>query len=94
MQMFVDNGVAENDPRMAFVYEHYEQNLRDIIATLNAKGMHVVLSTVPVNLRQSAPFYRSMLRIYPRVTKIDWAGYASEQLMKPTEIAGERHRNC
>ncbi|CAI8344240.1 MAG: Uncharacterised protein [Halieaceae bacterium] len=56
MQMFVDNGVAENDPRMAFVYEHYEQNLRDIIATLNAKGMHVVLSTVPVNLRQSAPF--------------------------------------
>jgi len=56
MQMFVDNGVAEDDPRMSAVYKHFEGNLRDIVATLNAKGMHVVLSTVPVNLRQSAPF--------------------------------------
>ena len=56
MQMFVDNGVAEDDPRMSAVYEHFEGNLRDIVDTLNAKGMHVVLSTVPVNLRQSAPF--------------------------------------
>ena len=56
MQMFVNNGVAEDDPRMSAVYEHFEGNLRDIVDTLNAKGMHVVLSTVPVNLRQSAPF--------------------------------------
>ena len=56
MQMFVDNGVAEDDPRMLAVYKHFEGNLRDIVDTLNAKGMHVVLSTVPVNLRQSAPF--------------------------------------
>ena len=41
---------------MSAVYEHFEGNLRDIVDTLNAKGMHVVLSTVPVNLRQSAPF--------------------------------------
>ncbi|MEE3019575.1 MAG: tetratricopeptide repeat protein [Pseudomonadota bacterium] len=56
MQMFVDNGVAEDDPRMSAVYEHFEDNLGDIVDTLHAKGMHVVLSTVPVNLRQSAPF--------------------------------------
>ena len=56
MQMFVDNGVAEDDRRMSAVYEHFEGNLRDIVDTLHAKGMHVVLSTVPVNLRQSAPF--------------------------------------
>lgn len=56
MQMFVDNGVAEGDPRMSAVYDHFEGNLRDIVDTLDAKGMHVVLSTVPVNLRQSAPF--------------------------------------
>ena len=56
MQMFVDNGVAEDDPRMSAVYEHFEDNLRDIVDTLDAKGLHVVLSTVPVNLRQSAPF--------------------------------------
>lgn len=56
MQMFVENGVAENDPRMRDVYEHFDANLRDIIDALSAKGMHVILSTVPVNLRHSAPF--------------------------------------
>lgn len=56
MQMFVENGVAENDPRMGDVYEHFDANLRDIIEVLSNKGMHVVLSTVPVNLRHSAPF--------------------------------------
>ena len=56
MQMFVENGVAESDPRMIDVYEHFEANLRDTIHSLSNKGMHVVLSTVPVNLRHSAPF--------------------------------------
>jgi len=56
MQMFVENGVAERDPRMGDVYEHFDANLRDIIDVLSNKGMHVVLSTVPVNLRHSAPF--------------------------------------
>ena len=56
MQMFVENGVAESDPRMSDVYAHFEANLRDTIDILSSKGMHVVLSTVPVNLRHSAPF--------------------------------------
>ena len=56
MQMFVENGVAESDPRMDDVYEHFDANLRDIIDALSDKGMHVVVSTVPVNLRHSAPF--------------------------------------
>ena len=56
MQMFVENGVAESDPRMHDVYEHFDANLRDIVDVLSDKGMHVILSTVPVNLRHSAPF--------------------------------------
>jgi len=56
MQMFVENGVAQNDARMQAVYSHFETNLRDIIDILNDKSMHVVVSTVPVNLRHSAPF--------------------------------------
>ena len=56
MQMFVENGVAESDSRMDDVYEHFDANLRDIIDVLSDKGMHVILSTVPVNLRHSAPF--------------------------------------
>nr|NIL92852.1 tetratricopeptide repeat protein [Woeseiaceae bacterium]NIP19514.1 tetratricopeptide repeat protein [Woeseiaceae bacterium]NIS88469.1 tetratricopeptide repeat protein [Woeseiaceae bacterium] len=56
MQMFTGHGVPHDDPRMAGVYSHYEDNLVDIIETLRSKGMHVVLSSVPVNLRHSAPF--------------------------------------
>ncbi len=56
MQMFTNNGVPHDDPRMESVYGHYENNLTNIIETLRAKGMHVLLSSVPVNLRHSAPF--------------------------------------
>ncbi|MBT8066282.1 MAG: tetratricopeptide repeat protein [Gammaproteobacteria bacterium] len=56
MQMFTNNGVPHDDPRMDGVYSHYENNLADIIEALRSKGMHVVLSSVPVNLRHSAPF--------------------------------------
>ena len=56
MQMFTNNGVPHDDPRMEGVYSHYEDNLTDIVETLRSKGMHVILSSVPVNLRHSAPF--------------------------------------
>ena len=56
MQMFTDHGVPHDDPRLAGVYSHYEDNLADIITALRDKGMHVMLSSVPVNLRHSAPF--------------------------------------
>ena len=56
MQMFTNNGVSHDDPRMESVYGHYEDNLVSIIETLRNKGIHVVLSSVPVNLRHSAPF--------------------------------------
>ena len=56
MQMFTEHAVPHDDPRMESVYDNYEDNLVDIIETLRGKGMHVVLSSVPVNLRHSAPF--------------------------------------
>jgi len=56
MQMFTKHGVPRDDPRMEGVYSHYEDNLTDIIETLRSKGMYVLVSSVPVNLRNSAPF--------------------------------------
>ncbi|MCH1579870.1 MAG: hypothetical protein L7S55_04125, partial [Luminiphilus sp.] len=56
MQMFTNETVRYDDPRLETVYAHYRRNLIDIVDTLQEKGAHVVLSTVPVNLRQSAPF--------------------------------------
>lgn len=56
MQMFTDNNVTFNDPRLQTVYEHYESNLIDTVSRLQEKGIHVLLSNVPVNVRDSAPF--------------------------------------
>ena len=56
MQMFTNNAVPHDDPRMEGVYSHYEDNLTSIVETLQSKGMRVILSSVPVNLRHSAPF--------------------------------------
>jgi tetratricopeptide (TPR) repeat protein len=56
MQMFANNGVPHDDPRMEGVYRNYEDNLAEIIDTLQQKGLYVILSSVPVNLRHSAPF--------------------------------------
>ncbi len=56
MQMFTSHGIAYDDPRMESVYGHYEDNLIDTIETLRDKGIDVVLSSVPANLRHSAPF--------------------------------------
>jgi len=56
MQMFTNHGVSHDDPRMESVYGHYEDNLISIIETLRDKGLHVILSSVPVNLRHSPPF--------------------------------------
>ena len=56
MQMFSGFSVTHDDPRLTHVYSHYENNLRTIIELLQDKNMHVILSSVPVNLRHSAPF--------------------------------------
>ncbi len=56
MQMFTQYKVTEDDPRLDHVYRHYKTNLKDIIETLQEKNIQVILSTVPVNLRHSAPF--------------------------------------
>lgn len=56
MQMFTEHGVPHDDPRMESVYGHYEDNLTSTIETLRNRGIHVLLSSVPVNLRHTAPF--------------------------------------
>ena len=56
MQMFTSHDVSHDDPRMESVYGHYEENLTGTIETLRKKGIHVLLSSVPVNLRHSTPF--------------------------------------
>ena len=56
METFLGGEVPEGSPALARVYGNFSQNLRGIIAAARAAGAGVVVSTVPVNLRDSAPF--------------------------------------
>lgn len=56
MEMFLEHRIAADDPRLAQVYGHFEQNLTDIVAAARDGGAEVILSTVAVNLRDQPPF--------------------------------------
>ena len=56
MKAFVNYKLAGSDPRLDTVYKNFGQNLKDIIAAGQNSGAKIVLSTVAVNLKDSAPF--------------------------------------
>jgi tetratricopeptide (TPR) repeat protein len=56
MEMFLKQQVRAGDLRMPRVYEHFSKNLSDIISIGRNSGASVVVSTVAVNLIDSAPF--------------------------------------
>ncbi len=56
MEMFAGRTVAGNDPRLAAVYADFAANLGDILEYARGAGVHVILSTVAVNVRDCAPF--------------------------------------
>ena len=56
MEMFARNTVAAGDPRLEAVYANFAANLDEIIGLATRSGAHVVLSTVAVNVKDSAPF--------------------------------------
>jgi len=61
MLMFLENQVPWGDPRLAKTYEHFEHNLRDIVAAGRSAGVGIVVSTVAVNLKDCAPFASASL---------------------------------
>jgi tetratricopeptide (TPR) repeat protein len=56
MEMFLKQQVRQGDPRMTAVYDHFEKNLSDIIASGVGCGAKVIVSTVGSNLRDCPPF--------------------------------------
>lgn len=56
LMMFVNNYVRADEPRMQRVYEHFQQNLENIVDTAVNNGIGIVVSSVAVNLLDSAPF--------------------------------------
>jgi tetratricopeptide (TPR) repeat protein len=56
MEMFADQRLAHNDPRLDAMYRIFETNLRDIAETGVKARARVFLATVPVNLKDCPPF--------------------------------------
>jgi tetratricopeptide (TPR) repeat protein len=56
MEMFLNQRVRRDDPRMARVYAHFDRNLRDMIQLGNAGGAKIIVSTLAANLSDCAPF--------------------------------------
>jgi tetratricopeptide (TPR) repeat protein len=56
MEMFLDNQVSADDPRLEAVYGNYRQNLTGLCEVGRRAGAAVILSTVAVNLGDCPPF--------------------------------------
>ncbi len=55
VEMFLNNPVTADDPRLAAVYDNFRRNLTDICRLARRGHAAVVLSTVAVNLRDCPP---------------------------------------
>ena len=98
LELFLNDKIRHDDPRMEKVYAHFAGNLADILETGTHAHVKVVASTVAVNLKDCAPF-ASLHR--PDLTdgqKVEWerfyqAGTNAEQAGKSSE-AMEAYRRA
>ncbi len=56
LEMFLEQQVTDDDPRLDRVRTSFEENLRHIIGKGRESGAQVVVGTMAVNLRDCAPF--------------------------------------
>ena len=56
MRMFMRSQLAADDERLEATYSHFRQNLLDICRMARRVDAHVILCTVPSNLKDSPPF--------------------------------------
>lgn len=56
MEMFLDQQIRRDDPRLTAVYAHFKDNLEDILRAGTRSGAKVLVSSVACNLKDCAPF--------------------------------------
>jgi tetratricopeptide (TPR) repeat protein len=93
MEMFLNQQVRADDPRMGAVYDHFARNLADIIRAGRHCGAGIVVSTVAVNLKDSAPFGSEHRRGLTDADKGKWGifyqnGVAAQAAGKIEDAAG------
>lgn len=94
LAMFQKNQIPANDPRIEVTRDNFRSNLRDICGSGTDAHAQVVVCTIPVNLKDSAPFaslHRSNLspediakwdKVYAEGIELENAGRAIEALDK------------
>ena len=93
MGMFVNSHLRFSDPRLETIYAHHRANLEEICQSANAAGVPVLLCTIPVNLKDSAPFASLHAVDLAAEQKVLWekeyqAGVALEAEAKLAEALG------
>ena len=56
MEMFLEQQVGRDDPRLKNVHQHFRENLENIVRVGNESGVKIIVGTVAVNLRDCPPF--------------------------------------
>jgi tetratricopeptide (TPR) repeat protein len=72
MEMFLNQQVPRDDPRMRRVYAHFEKNLQKIIRLGVSSGARVIVSTVASNVKDCAPFASLHRPGLPAAELADW----------------------
>lgn len=90
LELFLDQKIRHDDPRMEKVYARFARNLADILETGKHAGIKVVVSTVAVNLKDCAPFSSLHRRDLSDAQQAEWerlfeAGIHAEQAGKLSE---------
>ena len=77
MELFLDQRVPHDDPRLRNVHANFASNLSEIANLGRHSGATVVFATVPVNLRDSPPFASLHRRGLRAEELAEWEGYYS-----------------
>ncbi len=56
MEAFLTNQIARDDGKLKYCYQHFRDNISDIIQTAYNSGAKTILCTVPTNIHSCAPF--------------------------------------
>jgi tetratricopeptide (TPR) repeat protein len=90
MRMFLEQRVRRDDPRMNSVYDHFAQNLSDIVTLGRGSGAGVVVSTVAVNLLDCAPFASDPSDALSDELRREWEALvrAGDKLYESADFAG------
>jgi len=85
MEMFLDKQVRAADPALQVVYDNYKKNLEDIINIARNSDTKVIVSTVGVNIKDSAPFASLHRKDITEEEKKTWESLYSSGISLETE---------